>query len=176
MKQLILSSLLLASFSALACPDFSGTYKRDDSLGCKINNKKSLRYASPLMLSVGDKQDGYISDGDEFRITQKGCESLTVHYVDEFYIDGQQNRSETIDLTKGELETSKSALNLKIKEKLTTQCYMGCSTTINKSELSLMLSKDVLRIKSVSKTRGVINAVIPWISNDKVNCAAVRIR
>jgi hypothetical protein len=176
-KLSLLLLISLISTNILACPDFTGTYKRSDSaLGCEMNNSDSLRHAYPLALSMSDSQDGHISDGDTFKITQKNCEKINVHYYDPSYIPSQRNKTQVIDLTKGTVTVTDKSLSYIKKEKISTDCYFGCLTGKTNFEFSLTKNENgTLSIKSKKFTIAVMNLVIPWIQTDKVKCTVEKI-
>jgi hypothetical protein len=169
--------ITLISANILACPDFTGTYKRvDASFGCKMDHKKSLRHAYPLALSMGSSQDGFISDGETFKLTQKGCEKINVHYYDPTYIQNQRDRTQIIDLTKGKVEVTKNSLSYVQKEKVSTDCYIGCSTGKTNRKFTLTVNDNkTLTIKSKKFTIALLNFVVPWIETDRVKCTVEKI-
>jgi hypothetical protein len=177
MNAIIFIPFILIS-SALACPDFTGTYRRDNSLGCEMSKLKNMRATPVIPFSIRDNQDVYISDGDFFTIDQKSCVELNFSYInnDSTWSDFGQMRTTTVEIGGGKVKASENNLTVTGNSKGETCTMFGCIKTRDKTVLSLTKEDDKLvRIYAMNKYYGSINIIIPVYFRGEVDCLVEKI-
>lgn len=168
----VLFSIALSLFSVqtfAACTDLSGTYLFRGLKGghCRGLNLKS-ETLTPLPLT------SMILEGDTVQITQQGCESIKLAYLDKLHGNPISNAEEKIDLTQEQVTEAGFS---HFEKSHGTDCAMGgCLSTKDKKAWSLSLTKEGhLRFNYRSSMVGFYDFIVPVIDITSMHCTLERI-